>query len=170
MSKFKVGDKVRIKDDTKRSPYFGFSGIVSESREASFIFPITVMLTKDRNGRRMKAEVPFPEDEVELVNPESINEWEQRRRELNWPTPNAMRSAAEAVDHLSPAKYGDILRFVADLCDEEVVSKRYNRTASLEAVLDQIDEALKPKNLKDKHRNQLLRSKGTILVALMEDE
>ena len=34
-----------------------------------------------------------------------------------WPTPNHMRSAAAALDTLSPARYGDILRAVADAED-----------------------------------------------------
>lgn len=48
---------------------------------------------------------------------ESI-EWETFRSSQGWPTPNSMRKAADALDTLSPPKYGAILRFVADLCDK----------------------------------------------------
>ena len=35
-----------------------------------------------------------------------------------WPTPNHMRKAADALDLLTPAKYGEVLRWFADRCDE----------------------------------------------------
>jgi len=35
-----------------------------------------------------------------------------------WPTPNHMRRTADALDNLTFAKYGDILRWFADRCDE----------------------------------------------------
>ena len=35
-----------------------------------------------------------------------------------WPTPNHIRHAADALDIFTPAKYGDVLRWFADRCDE----------------------------------------------------
>ena len=37
-----------------------------------------------------------------------------------WPTPNHMREAADALDILVIARYGDVLRWVADRCDERI--------------------------------------------------
>lgn len=48
------------------------------------------------------------------------NSWEQKRRDNQWPTPNAMRNAAVALKKLSPARYGEVLEHVADLCDGKV--------------------------------------------------
>jgi hypothetical protein len=45
---------------------------------------------------------------------------EALRMERHWPTPNSMRSAADALDHLVIPKYGDVLRWVADLADESL--------------------------------------------------
>ena len=45
-------------------------------------------------------------------------DYEQMRRDRGWPTPNHMRRIADAIDQFTPAKYGDVLRWVADLCDE----------------------------------------------------
>lgn len=45
-------------------------------------------------------------------------DWERLRREKGWPTPHHMRRTADALDQLTrPARYGDVLRWVADLCD-----------------------------------------------------
>ena len=45
--------------------------------------------------------------------------WDKLWFESEWPTPMHMRMAAEALDILTPAKYGDVLRHVADLIDED---------------------------------------------------
>ena len=42
------------------------------------------------------------------------SDWEEFRKANGWPTPNHMRRVADALDVLTPAKYGDILRWVAD--------------------------------------------------------
>ena len=42
---------------------------------------------------------------------------EALRMERGWPTPISMRHAADALDKLAIPKYGDVLRWVADLCD-----------------------------------------------------
>jgi hypothetical protein len=42
---------------------------------------------------------------------------EALRMQKSWPTPNHMRRVADALDLLTPAKYGDVLRHVADACD-----------------------------------------------------
>lgn len=39
-----------------------------------------------------------------------------------WPTPNHVRQCADALDILTPARYGEILRWFADRCDERVWS------------------------------------------------
>lgn len=44
-------------------------------------------------------------------------DYEQMRRDRGWPTPNHMRRAADALDIFTPARYGDVLRWFADLCD-----------------------------------------------------
>jgi hypothetical protein len=55
-----------------------------------------------------------------------VPDYEEMRRERGWPTPNHMRRAAEALDVLSiPAKYGDVLRWVADLCDSALAERRH---------------------------------------------
>lgn len=46
-----------------------------------------------------------------------VGDWEAFRKDHGWPTPNHMRSTADALDSLTHAKYGDILRWVADACD-----------------------------------------------------
>lgn len=169
MSKFNVGDRVRVSDSA--NAFKGFQGeIIAIDPEHTHPYLLNVYL--DGRGRKVPTlRRLFEEEELELLYPgETVNEWERRRCDLNWPTPNAMRSAAEALDRLSPAKYGDILRFVADLCDEEVVSKRYDRTASLEDTLEWIDEELRNTDRKTPEYTQLLRSKGSIIVALMEHE
>lgn len=51
--------------------------------------------------------------------PTNPNPWEALRLERGWPTPNAMRHIADALDMITPARYGDILRKVADLCDAD---------------------------------------------------
>jgi len=48
-------------------------------------------------------------------------DWEEHRKANGWPTPNHMRRTADALDVLTPAKYGDILRWVADACDIALV-------------------------------------------------
>lgn len=45
------------------------------------------------------------------------DEWERLRTDNQWPTPNHMRRAATGLDSLAVARYGDVLRYVADLCD-----------------------------------------------------
>lgn len=43
---------------------------------------------------------------------------EALRVERGWPTPMHMHRVADALDALTlPARYGDVLRWVADLCD-----------------------------------------------------
>lgn len=44
-------------------------------------------------------------------------DYEKMRMEREWPTPNHMRTIADALDKITPARYGDILRWFADLCD-----------------------------------------------------
>ena len=48
---------------------------------------------------------------------------EELRHERGWPTPNHMRTAADALDVLTPARYGDVLRWFADKCDEEPAAR-----------------------------------------------
>ena len=43
--------------------------------------------------------------------------WEEYRRTRGWPTPNHMRRIANALDAFTPARYGEVLRWVADACD-----------------------------------------------------
>ena len=61
-------------------------------------------------------------DEWSTVNTATLqrpqDSWKQRRRDDSWPTPNAMRKAADSLDGLSVAQYGSVLRYVADLCDD----------------------------------------------------
>lgn len=45
-------------------------------------------------------------------------DWEELRSERGGPTPKHMRRAAKALNKLASAAYGDVLRFMADLCDE----------------------------------------------------
>ena len=47
-------------------------------------------------------------------------DWEELRKTNGWPTPMHMRRAAEALDNFTPAKYGDVLRWVADACDAAI--------------------------------------------------
>jgi len=47
------------------------------------------------------------------------NATEALRLSLGWPTPNHMRRAAQALDLLTSAQYGDVLRWVADMCDAD---------------------------------------------------
>ena len=44
-------------------------------------------------------------------------DYEQMRKDRGWPTPNHMRSTADALDTLTAARYGDVLRWFADLAD-----------------------------------------------------
>ena len=44
-------------------------------------------------------------------------DWEEHRKANGWPTPISMRRTADALDVFTPAKYGDVLRWVADACD-----------------------------------------------------
>ena len=45
-------------------------------------------------------------------------DWEATRRRLGWPTPMHMHRVAAALDVLAAgARYGDVLRWVADACD-----------------------------------------------------
>jgi len=46
-----------------------------------------------------------------------VVDYEQFRMDRGWPTPNHMRRTADALDVFTPAKYGDVLRWFADLCD-----------------------------------------------------
>lgn len=43
--------------------------------------------------------------------------WEEFRKAHGWPTPISMRRAAVGLDIFTPARYGDILRWVAAACD-----------------------------------------------------
>jgi hypothetical protein len=62
--------------------------------------------------------------EAPPVSPNAVNverlDLDALRIALEWPTPNHMRRTADALDSLTPAKYGDILRWFADRCDEFV--------------------------------------------------
>lgn len=45
-------------------------------------------------------------------------DFEKLRKDSGWPTPNAMRRAADGFDTIGVvARYGDVLRWVADACD-----------------------------------------------------
>lgn len=58
-----------------------------------------------------------------------MTDHEAMRKRLGWPTPNAMRTAARALDLLAFARYGDVLRWVADLCDESLDATSPRRKA-----------------------------------------
>ena len=47
-----------------------------------------------------------------------LNEYEELRTAQGWPTPDHLRRTADALDELTPARYGDVLRWFADKCDE----------------------------------------------------
>lgn len=47
-------------------------------------------------------------------------DYDAMRVAREWPTPNHMRQVADALDTLTPARYGDVLRWFADRCDEWV--------------------------------------------------
>ena len=47
---------------------------------------------------------------------------EAMRKARGWPTPNHMRRAADALDVLTTPRYGDVLRWVADLCDDALAN------------------------------------------------
>ena len=47
-------------------------------------------------------------------------DYEGMRNQLSWPTPNNMRQTADALDALTAARYGDVLRWVADACDSAI--------------------------------------------------
>ena len=51
------------------------------------------------------------------VTSEAAETPDEMRQRLKWPTPNHMRRTADALDTMTPARYGDILRWFADLCD-----------------------------------------------------
>jgi hypothetical protein len=51
------------------------------------------------------------------------NPYEDMRVQRGWPTPNHMRHAADALDQLVIPKYGDVLRWVADLCDSKEAAR-----------------------------------------------
>lgn len=52
------------------------------------------------------------------MTPEAPGEgMEEMRKRRGWPTPNRMRAAADGLDNLTPARYGEVLRWVADQCD-----------------------------------------------------
>jgi len=55
--------------------------------------------------------------DIEAIAARHEADWESRRMELGWPTPAHMRRTADALDVLTPARYGDVLRWVADACD-----------------------------------------------------
>ena len=56
-----------------------------------------------------------------------------------WPTPNHCRKAADALDALSPARYGDILRAYADAEDARTTQRRPPEMESL--IANVLDEA-----------------------------
>jgi hypothetical protein len=91
-----------------------------------------------------------------------------------------MRKAAHALDALSAAKFGDILRHVADLCDgeEEGLSLRWELTSTLGALNTQIVElskkaremGIEPQQMQD-HTGKypmadLVVAKSEVLIAL----
>ena len=43
--------------------------------------------------------------------------YDELRKARGWPTPINMRRVADALDSLTPARHGDVLRWFADLCD-----------------------------------------------------
>lgn len=51
------------------------------------------------------------------IKSDKIN-FEQLRIDNKWPTPNHMRKTADALDILTFASYGKILRWMADECDK----------------------------------------------------
>ena len=51
-------------------------------------------------------------------------DWETMRVERGWPTPMHMRRIADAIDVFTPAKYGDVLRWMADACDAALEERR----------------------------------------------
>ena len=52
------------------------------------------------------------------VSKEPELDFDAMRMAREWPTPHHMRRAADALDIFTPAKYGDVLRWFADRCDE----------------------------------------------------
>lgn len=50
-----------------------------------------------------------------------------------WPTPNACRRTADALDAITPARYGDILRAYADAEDARFAAHGPVRNAALNA-------------------------------------
>jgi hypothetical protein len=50
-------------------------------------------------------------------------DYEAMRMERHWPTPNHMRRVADALDTLTTGRYGDVLRWFADLADESLARR-----------------------------------------------
>jgi len=59
-------------------------------------------------------------DRIAALRAEGAADFDAMRVAREWPTPNHMRKAADALDALTPARYGDVLRWFADRCDEWV--------------------------------------------------
>ena len=56
----------------------------------------------------------------ELLRKEVNTDYEAMRIKNGWPTPSSIRHTANALDMIAIPRYGDILRWVADLCDESL--------------------------------------------------
>ncbi len=73
----------------------------------------------------------------------AIADFEAFRVDRGWPTPNHMRRTADALDVFTPAKYGGVLRWFADLCDAAPTESGYSvvptsRLAAAEAVVEEV--------------------------------
>lgn len=58
--------------------------------------------------------------EAEAAAPAGSLDVDELRKQRGWPTPNAMRQCADGLDKIAYPRYGDILRWVADLCDDHL--------------------------------------------------
>ena len=66
----------------------------------------------------MRTRVLAIENEAGALSSEGDGpDYEAMRQQKGWPTPIAMRRAADGLDKIAIAHYGDILRWVANLCD-----------------------------------------------------
>lgn len=52
------------------------------------------------------------------ATPVGALDFDAMRIAREWPTPMHMHRVANALDAITPAKYGDVLRWFADRCDE----------------------------------------------------
>jgi hypothetical protein len=74
-------------------------------------------LTMKREGSRAIADSWAKDIYAALPDQPDALDFDAMRVAREWPTPMAMRDAADGLDHLAIPKYGDILRWVADRCD-----------------------------------------------------